>query len=111
MAATAVSTGPSTVPAKITESVFIGLARDYSANRKLVDALTAFDNPDDAFERAVGIIGRLQHMVSEGSDYTPAAALGFGSSNASTIASGILGEGLTGAQLRKRFADVGKPKK
>ena len=96
---------------KINEASFLAWCRDYSANRKLVDALTASDNPDDAFARATAIIGRGQHMISDGADYTPSAALGFGSANSATIASGVLGEGLTGSQLRKKVSDIGKPKK
>lgn len=107
--ATAVSSPVTT--GKVNEAMFLTLARDYWASRKLVDALTSSDNPEDAFARAINIIGRLQHVVSEGSDYTPRADLLFGSCNASTIAAGIIGEGLTGSQLRKKFSDVGKPKK
>jgi len=110
MSATTVVQSP-VISGKITEASFLALARDYSANRKLVDCLSASDNPDDAFARATGIIGRWQHMVAEGSDYTPSAALGFGSCNASTIAAGVIGEGLTGSQLRKKVSDLGKPKK
>lgn len=110
MSQTAVVTGPATI-SKVNEAYFIGLSRDYCATRKLVDALTASDNPDDAFAKAIAIIGRLNHMLSDGGDYTPAAGLGFGSGNSSTIAAGILGEGLTGSQIRKRFSDLGKPKK
>jgi hypothetical protein len=110
MSSSAVVSSPVTA-VKVNESWFLSVARDYHANRKLVDALVASDNPDDAFATAVGIIGRLQTMVESGSDYTPRADLLFGSSNSSTIGSGILGEGLTGAQIRKRFSDAGKPKK
>ena len=99
------------ITGKVNESSFLQLARDYWASRKLVDALTSSENPDDAFATAMGIIGRLQHTVREGSDYTPRADLLFGSCNASTIAAGIIGEGLTGSQLRKKFSDAGKPKK
>jgi hypothetical protein len=110
MSATVVSDRPAT-SGKVSEPLFISLARDYWANRKLIDALTASENPDEAVSRAMGVIGRLQHVVAEGSDYTPRADLGFGSCNAATIAAGIIGQGLTGAQLRKKFSDVGKPKK
>ena len=109
MTATAVVSSPVSNPAKISETWFRQLARDYHANRKLVDCLSASDNPDDSFATALDIIGRLENMVAVGADYTPPAALGFGSGNSATLASGILGVGLTGSQIRKKFSDYGKP--
>lgn len=96
---------------KVSEGTFLASARKYNAQRKLIDALVASDNPDDAIASALATIADLQNMRDYGSEYTPSTALGFGSENAATIASGILGEGMTGAQLRKKFSDVGKPKK
>lgn len=108
--ATAVQS-PVSSPSKINEGWFLSVARAYNAQRKLIDALSAADNPDNAFAEAMIVRKNLAHMVSEGSDYTPSLALGFTSANSATIAAGILGEGLTGSQLRKRFSDIGKPKK
>ena len=110
MSATTVVQSP-VISGKVNEATFLQLARDYWSMRKLIDALTGTDNPDEAFANAMSVIGRLQHVVREGSDYTPRADLLFGSCNASTIAAGIIGEGLTGSQLRKKFSDAGKPKK
>lgn len=98
------------VTGKVNESMFLGACRDYRANRKLIDALVASDNPDDAFATATSIIARWNHILSDGTDYTPSGSLGFGSSNSSTIAAGLLGEGLTGSQIRKKVSDLGKPK-
>lgn len=95
---------------KVDEKMFLTIAQDYARDRKGIDWLSAQPNPDDAVARVMGVIGRLEHLVANGSDYTPAAQLGFGSANASTIGSGILGAGLTGSQIRKLFATAGKPK-
>jgi hypothetical protein len=96
---------------KVDEKSFLDLARAYSLDRKGVDWLSSQPNPDDAIARVMKVIQRLQHTIADGSDYTPSAHLGFGSANASTIASGILGAGLTGSQIRKLFAGIGKPAK
>jgi len=109
MSSTTVVHSPVSAPTKITETWFRTLSRDYHANRKLVDCLKGSENPDNAFATAQDIIARLGIMVEIGSDYTPPAALGFGSGNSSTLASGVLGLGLTGSQICKKFSDFGKP--
>ena len=110
MSTTATAVSSPVTTGKVHEKEFLTTAQDYARDRKGIDWLSSQPNPDEAIDRVMKVIGRLQNMVANGSDYTPAAQLGFGSANASTIASGILGAGLTGSQLRKLFATVGKPK-
>jgi hypothetical protein len=97
---------------RVNEGLFLRIARDYATNRKVCDALSSAEgSPDDAFARAMKVRDDLAILVAHGTDYTPPTGLGFGSSNSATIAAGILGQGLTGSQIRKKFADLGKIKK
>jgi hypothetical protein len=83
-------------------------ARGYAEHKRLVDAASRYDSLDDAIAAVTDIWERLESQVADGGGYTPSTDLGFGSDNASQIASAILGRKTSVTQTRKAFASLGK---
>lgn len=84
------------------------VAKAYADAKRIVDAASRYDNVDDAVAALTGAWEQLEHQSDNGSRYTPAKELGFGSDNASTIADAILGRKPTVGATRKAFAALGK---
>jgi len=92
----------------VNEDAFIGLATEYSGVKALVNALAKSEDPERDLRQAFQVIADLEHVADNGQSYTPAERLGFGSNNASTVAAGILGRGMSPSKMRSQFAKVGK---
>jgi len=83
-------------------------AQSYKANKRMVDAASAYETLDDAMAALSDTWAALEAQVENGGGYTPDASLGFGSDNAAVIASKLLGRGQTVGATRKAFSAVGK---
>lgn len=92
----------------VTSEVFLDTLSRYSKVARLVDALVASDNPTADIESAFSAIEALHAMEANGKGYTPAESLGFGSENASTIASAILGKRTSTAKIRGLARKIGR---
>lgn len=89
---------------------FKRVAKDYAAQRKLVDALSgvAADKIDEIVGLAKAVISDLDNMSESGKGYTPPVELEFGSDSAAAIADAIRGRRKGLAKVRSLFAKVGK---
>ncbi len=83
-------------------------AASYRANKKMVDAASGYDNPEEAVKCLRETWKILDEQVKNGGGYTPSVDLDFGSDNASQIAEGILGYRPTIGSTRKAFAKHGQ---
>lgn len=83
-------------------------AKVYAQHKRLVDAASRYDSLDDAKAALTAVWESLENQVATGGGYTPAVDLGFGSDNASQIASAILGRKTSVTETRKAFAALGK---
>jgi len=92
----------------VTSETFLGTLAGYAKTARLVDALVASDNPTQDVESAFSAIEALRALESAGKGYTPAESLGFGSENASTIASAILGKRASTAKIRTMARKIGR---
>jgi len=81
----------------------------YAENKRLVDAAaTKYQSLDDAIAALSTVWEALENQARIGGSYTPPVELGFGSDNASQIASAILGRKTSVTETRKAFATLGK---
>jgi len=93
------------------QALFAQLGPKYKANRKLADAVIAIlntknGNVDQSMVQVRELIDNLNILVAHGDGYTPPTNLGFGSDNASTIASAVLGQRASTSSIRTKFAAV-----
>lgn len=79
---------------------------DYRSVKPLLDALVRIKGSDRqrVYERTLQVIGQLEVMSDNGSSYTPASDLGFGSENAASIADAILGRRASSGKIKSTFA-------
>jgi hypothetical protein len=87
---------------------FCGNAKVYAENKRIVDAASKYDSLDDAIAALTEVWNALEIQTVDGGGYTPSTELGFGSDNASQIASAILGRKTSVTATRKAFAALGK---
>ena len=87
---------------------FIGNARLYAEHKRIVDAVSRYDNLDDAVAALTDTWDALEKQSKIGGGYTPPVEAGFGSDNAGQIASALIGQRSLVSSTRKAFATVGK---
>lgn len=113
---TATATSPVTSP--VTDSEFDQAMKAYGAITKITRVFdsVAASCDDCREERDLGnvigqvnsLISQLDHLVQNGEGYTPPKNAGFGSDNAATIASKLLGIGQSAGDTRKSAKKWGK---
>jgi len=100
----------------ITAQEFVQNAKAYSEHKRVIDAIATgiakakggYDNFDDAIAQLTKVWDKLQDQKERGGMYTPDASMGFGSSNASQIASALTGDRASVGDIRKAFNLLGK---
>lgn len=110
----ATQTVPTTAPKSgnvDVKALFAQLGPQYKRNRKLADAVIAIlntkgGNVDQSMLEVSSLIDNLKILVAHGEGYTPPTNLGFGSENASTIASAVMGQRTATSTIRSKFAAV-----
>jgi len=80
----------------------------YALNKRIMDAASKYDSLPDAIAALTDVWEAMEHQSDKGAEYTPSTELGFGSDNASQIASAILGRKTSVTATRKAFASLGK---
>lgn len=96
--------------------VFKANAKLYVEHKRVIDAIatgvaksnSGYDSFDDAIAQVSKVWNALRSQVSGGAGYTPPPADGFGSNNASQIASSLTGDRTSVGDIRKAFANHGK---
>lgn len=91
-------------------------AKLYTEHRRVIDAIATgvakakggYDSFDDAIATIAKIWKTLRLQVEKGAEYTPPVEMGFGSNNASQIASALTGDRTSVGEIRKAYADLGK---
>ena len=108
MTTTAVKNDAQGTSEKFGQSDFVAAAIVYRKHKRMVDACSGYDNPEDAIAGLTEALEALESQVEQGGAYTPDRELGFGSDNATTIAETLLGRRSTTGATRKAFKDLGK---
>ena len=91
-------------------------AKLYVEHKRVIDAIATgiakskggYENFDDAIAQVRKVWDALQSQKLEGTGYTPKPDDGFGSNNASQIASSLMGDRTSIGDIRKAFALMGK---
>ncbi len=91
---------------------FLSALGSYADVKAIVDDYVKSEHQSEYFAdlvaRAQAAIAGLQSLVTDGKSFTPPEALGFGSDNASQIASAIIGSRLSNGKLRTNAAKIGR---
>lgn len=88
----------------------------YVRHKRVIDAIATgvskanggYESFDDAIAQVSQAWEALRSQVTDGAGYTPDASQGFGSNNASQIASALTGDKTSVTEIRKAFANLGK---
>lgn len=102
------ATGTAPVKVEFGEQKLKANAALYRANKRVVDAASGYDSLDDAIAGLTEAWNALEAQAKDGSGFTPAVELGFGSDNAEVIAESLLGRRNSVGATRKSFSNLGK---
>ncbi len=88
----------------------------YVMHKRALDAIATgiakpnggYDNFDDFVAQIRKVWDILRNQVENGAKFTPPVEMGFGSNNASQIASSLTGDRTSVGDIRKAFATLGK---